>query len=186
VSIKAYESPDKRLRTEFYSLNGEKRFSLAEKTKIGILLTEFNSEGEVLRQEYRKSEKEEEELSSFIGSKIEVEKVDEYTPVEVSAKCSKCGGEIARELDFENLGEVEDVPVVPIYFCKSCKTKYYSLPDSFLSSIVHARPDLFEPDEIEEMKADEKAFIDKLQQIVIRIFASKKIFRLQVEKKVQK
>ncbi|MGC8628624.1 MAG: hypothetical protein ACP5T4_00195 [Candidatus Micrarchaeia archaeon] len=183
MSVKAYESNDRRIRTEPYPKSGLLVFSIAEPTKLGILLTEFSQEGEVIRQEYRKSSNALQELSTFVGNELELYYSTAYEPVKVAAKCKKCGGEIARELDLKAPGEIQDVPIVPMYVCRSCKAKYYSLSDSLLSSLVHSREDLFEKDELAELHADEEAFIERLQEIILRIFASKRILRLEINRK---
>ncbi len=184
MSIKAFESKDRRVRTETYAKTDGTGalFSVAEPTKLGVLLTEFSQYGEVVRQEYRQSGEAARELSNFVNSELEISQIDEYKPVNVAAKCPKCGGEIVRELDTKKPEQIDKVPVVPLYICSKCGAKYYSMSDEFLSSIVHSRQDLFEPKDLEEMRADEKAFIKLLQENIIRIFASKRIFRLKIGK----
>lgn len=181
--VKAYESEDRRIRTEVYEAKGMRLFSLAEPTKIGTLLTEFTAQGEVIRQEYRKSRDIDKELSSFIGMRIEKEAASAYEPIRLNAVCPRCGGELVRELDTKAPGEIGEVPVVPLFVCNKCGTHYYTLHREFLAGIVHARPDLFEAEELEELKQDEHEFLDRLEATIIRIFASRRLFRINVKEK---
>ncbi|MEM0074344.1 MAG: hypothetical protein QXX70_00410 [Candidatus Micrarchaeaceae archaeon] len=181
--MRVYESLDKRMRTEPYSAKGKPRFSIAEPTAIGTLLTEFSEDGEVLRQEYRHSNQVQRELSDFICKEtLLVKTYAPYDRVKVNTTCKKCGGEIVRELDMMPPSKITNVPVVPIYICTSCMTKYYSMNNEFLFSLVGNATELFEPDELKELQADAEAFSKKLQATILRIFAMKKIFKLEVKK----
>ncbi|MGC8676335.1 MAG: hypothetical protein ACP5T3_02355 [Candidatus Micrarchaeia archaeon] len=183
ATLKAYVSTDMRIRTEQYETGGKRRFSIAEPTAIGTLLTEFSQNGEVLRQEYRKGRNALVELASFTGAQIRAEETGkQYEGVKVMAKCTKCGGEIARELDLVEPGKIGNAPVVPTYVCKACKTRYYSMNDEFLRWLMEGAKSLFEPDELEEKNADERAFEERMQATILRIFATKKIFKLSFEK----
>ncbi len=180
--VKAYRSVDHRIKTEQYVMEGIPRFSLAEPTKIGTLLTEFNADGEVLRQEYHRGRDIVKELSNFIENKVEIEETGkEYEKIKVNAVCEACGGEIERELDRQRPEEIENVGVVPIYVCKKCGRRYYSMNDLLLKRLINERKDLFEPNELEELEQDERAFLATLQANIIRIFASKRIFRLKTK-----
>jgi len=178
--LKAERSKDMRIMTSFYELNGTSRFCIAEPTKLGTLITEFFENGEVARQKYIRSSNTEQELVKFLGEKVEITDTQkEYNRVKVKARCSVCGGEIARELDLKAPSEIENVPVVPLFVCTACNTKFYNMTDEMLKSLVAEHEDLFEKDEIEEKSKDEEAFIETLQANIIRIFASKKIYRLK-------
>ncbi|MEM3781425.1 MAG: hypothetical protein QXT43_00480 [Candidatus Micrarchaeaceae archaeon] len=178
-----YESIDKRMRTEQYFAKGSARFCVAEPTSLGTLLTEFSESGEVLRQEYRKSRQVQLELDRFLGKETKLVKTGApYARVKVDAECKSCGGEVLRELDTVEPNSISKVPVVPIYICASCKTRYYSMNNEFLLALIEGAPALFEQDELEEFKSDANAFTEKLQATILRIFAMKKIFKLEVRK----
>ncbi len=180
--IKAYRSNDKRVMTDIYFLDGIERFSLAEPTKIGTLLTEFNTNGEVLRQEYHRGRDIVKELSNFVEDEVRIEETGkDYEKTKVNAVCDVCGGEIERELDRYRPEDIENVGVVPIYVCTRCGRKYYSMNNDFLRRLVNERKDLFEPDELKLFEKDEEAFLSTLQANIIRIFASKRIFRLKTK-----
>jgi hypothetical protein len=50
-----------------------------------------------------------------------------------------------------------------------------------MNALIKRNAELFEKDEVEEMKKDHDRFVNTLNEYVIRIFASKKITRLIVK-----
>jgi hypothetical protein len=182
MRISAYVSPDTRLRTDNYKTNDYECFSVAESLASGTLVTEFKTTGEVVKQVYIKAKDAKIAISEYLGNSVAVDfsEVDSYRPVKVDAKCSKCGNDntIERALDKQNLSEATKVPVVPMFVCRKCGTQFYSMTDSYLKHLIESNVSLFENVEIEQKKANEAAFVKELQEYIIRIFASKKIHKL--------
>jgi hypothetical protein len=182
MRISAYVSPDTRLRTNSYKANDYECFSIAEKLASGTLVTEFKTTGEVVNQTYIKAEDTKSAILEYLGGQVAVEfsEVEAYTPVKVDAKCSKCGADntIDRALDRQNLSGTTKVPIVPMFVCRKCGTQFYSMTDSYLKRLIENNVSLFEKEEIEQKEVDEAAFVNELQEYIIRIFASKKIHKL--------
>lgn len=123
-------------------------------------------------------------LSEYLGgaAELKVAETDKYEHVVVKASCTKCGEKsIERALDQQQAGKISEVPVVPLFLCKKCGSKFYSMSDAYLRRLVARKESLFEADEAAEKKLDEGKFVGTLQEYIIRIFASKKIHRLKIE-----
>jgi hypothetical protein len=180
MKISVYRSPDGRLRTEKYG-DGGGSFCVAEKLASGTLITEFKANGEVLNQAYSKVKEGEGALSEYLGpiASIELVEVPAYELVVVAASCTKCGTEtIARDLDRQDTRKVYKVPVIPLFVCSTCKTRFYSLTDAYLKRLIEGNVSLFEKGEIEQRDKNEMEFVHELHEYIIRIFASKRIHKL--------
>ncbi len=177
-------SKESRYRTELYSRKGSNRFCVVEKVVKGILLTEFNSDGEVLVQLLNAGSDPEKALKEFTGTKeLQVTDTDSYVPVRLNAECVACKcAEVVREMDLMQPSEIKETPVVPLYVCSSCRKKYYTMTDEYLHFLVGANLDLFDQNELGERTADEPLFIKTLQQYIIRIFAAKKISHIAIKR----
>jgi hypothetical protein len=182
MRIEARRSADGRLRTGHYLFKGETRFCLAEETGAGTLVTEFRPNGEVVGQVCVNAKSAEDALAGRLEGTGVLEILDsgEYERIRVDASCAKCRGEIARELDLKPPREITSVPVIPMFVCVNCKSRYYVLADEYLDALVKNNSSLFGKDEIGERGKDERAFVNTLQEYVIRIFASKRISRLKI------
>lgn len=181
MTLRAYRSGDKRIKTEYY--NSGKSFAMAEVIGNGSLLTEFDSNGEIINQIFSQKKDGNVLLEEYVKphGKLEITGTEFYAPVKVNAVCTKCGsGEIYRELDSSAPNDISKVPVVPLFICKQCRTKFYSMSDRYLRNLVASNPQLFEKDELLERDKDESAFVAKLQDNIIRIFAAKKINKLKI------
>lgn len=181
--LEARRSGDMRIRTDTYETDHGTVFCLAEPVQKGTLITEFHSNGEVLDQVLSEMKEAEPALAKHLdgSATLHVTDADAYERVSVSAACGECGsGQIRREFDARDPGSIGEVPVVPIFVCGSCGSRYYQLGDAYLRRIVSRKSELFEKAELEEMDKNEAAFVDTLQENIIRIFASKKIKRLKL------
>ena len=136
----------------------------------------------MVKQAYFKGKTPEEILEEMLGpeNSIYVEFKKSYNGVCIGAKCPKCRGDIARELDVCDIESVKDVPVVPILVCKSCRGRYYSLNKEYLDFLVEGNKHLFTQEELEEKEKNGKSFASELNEYIIRIFAAKKIPRLDI------
>ncbi len=174
--MKFYRSSDTRLKSDFYNVNGEEICCLVEKTQGGMLVTEFNRRGIVERQAHLKPE--DSDYKSMYES-MEIADSGEYRLIAVDARCAACGGEISRELDLVHPSVINAVPVVPMYVCRKCGKRHYSMTESYLRDLVKSKKELFEERDLKELSEDEGAFLGTLQEYIIRIFASKKISRIR-------
>jgi hypothetical protein len=177
---------ERRFRTEYYYRNGKRRFAIFERTLHGTLTTEFNENGEVVYQDYKKDSSLDDVAGLYLGSVAEdqvVELRDGYEMVRIDAECGGCGGiGLVRELDLKDAAEIRDVPVVPVYVCAGCGNRFYSMTDEYLGYLVGRNDGVFTSNELSEKRADEKAFINELQEYIVRFFAAKKIGKVRVAK----
>jgi hypothetical protein len=169
-----------RYRTTPYKSDGGHCFCVAEDTMNGVLLTEFEEGGAIVNQTYKMSKDPESSLKEYLGAKdISIENTDTYNKVIYKSACQDCSGILVRELDLKEPRAISKVPVVPIFACTKCGKRFYSMTDRYLRKLVSENESLFEGEELEEKKKDIDAFINTLNEYIVRVFASKKIGRLR-------
>ena len=181
MKISVYRSPDERLRTEKYASGDGESFSIAERLLSGTLVTDFKGTGEVINQQYVHMGDVREALSKHLGEAASLEFIETqtYEPIKVDATCTNCGTDtVERELDRQDTRTVHKVPVVPIFVCRKCGTKFYSMTDAYLKRLIENNASLFEAEELKQRKEDDAKFVNELQEYIIRIFASKRIHKL--------
>jgi predicted RNA-binding Zn-ribbon protein involved in translation (DUF1610 family) len=184
MKIEARRSPDKRLRTGVYTGKEGESFSIAEETASGTLITEFKANGEILNQLFNSNNDALSALSEYLGETAELDITDTnvYERVKVNAECPKCGSDkIERTLDRQETKKISNIPVVPLFVCDKCGSKFYSMSDSYLRRLISSKESLFEPDEAAERSKNESEFVHTMQEYIIRIFASKKIQKLTIK-----
>ncbi len=171
-----------RAVTEFYMSHGVRKCSLLERTKSGILFTEVTHKGEIVKQAYFKDKTPEIILEEMLGHECfsHLKFKRDYNGISICVKCPKCKGDISREFDVCDILSVKEVPVVPILICRKCNEKYYSMNKEYIDFLVENNEHLFTPEELEERKKDTKSFTNELNEYIIRIFAAKKIQRLDI------
>jgi hypothetical protein len=161
-----------------YLHNGEKRIRLWEKKDADkVLETTFDSEGSILVQvpikqdgaaiDYRVRQTVKEAGASKVVK-------TEFTGVRFNKPCPKCG-EFGLARYVEAFASNEDIPVMPIYYCKGCKSQSYYLTDAYLNYLIENNSSLFEQQELAELSKDRAAFTNEIREYIIRIFASKKV-----------
>lgn len=180
--LNVFESSDGRLRTDLVDPGDS--FVLAEKTAKGVLLSKFSLDGELLDQVYSRNGAALDNLKAYLNSEeLSVKKVAEYKHVLVNTECNGCRSRsIKRVLDLVEPNKIVDVPVVPLFVCTACRKKFYSMSNSYLAKLVKNNLDLFESDDAKKKDKDEAAFINELKENIIRIFASKRITLIRVNK----
>lgn len=174
-------SSDRRIRTQEYVKYGKTMFSVAEETVNGVLVTEFESNGQVVNQSYRKGKDGVKELQEYLGiSDVEIKEIGDYRGIEAQSECASCGNTaFKRELDATPPSKMLNVPVIPIFLCAKCGKKHYSLTDSYLRSLVKGNKAMFEDNELKQIDKDTDGSMKEMQEYIIRIFASKKISRMK-------
>ncbi len=183
MTLTFYISDDGRIITSPYPKNEKTRFCLAEKTSKGTLITEFDERSEVVNQIYSNSTDYEKALLEYLNANDRRAVLSgNYNGVVLNAKCRRCGSfGLKRSLDSKAPSEITDVPVIPLFVCKSCSSLHYSLTDDYLLALVDCRKELFEKDELDQIHGDLKGSVKLLQEYIIRIFASKKVSRIRIE-----
>ena len=173
---------ERRFRTEKYVVDGKERYSLFELINDGVLITDFNCDGEVLDQVCHMGRDIIKEAGAHISSNGGVANFTKYDGLKVNGRCLGCNSRnIKREFDLINPGEIRNVPVMPIFICLDCKSKLISVTDEYVSALAKRNPHLFEKSEIEEKGNDWDGFIRELKQYIISVFAAKRIKRLAFE-----
>jgi len=187
--MRIIKSGDGRYRTEAYSSKNGENFAVFEKIVNGTVATEFSMDGDVVDQIYYRSNDPVECIKGFfanreIVSEIKIDEYERYDPVEVRGVCPSCGKKsLCRELDLVEPSMIKNVPVIPLYVCKSCGKKYYSLNDAYLEKLIDRNRELFSEEETAELEKDRMETAKTIQEYVLRIFASKKISRLKIGSK---
>lgn len=181
--LEVFRSPDGRHKTSEFYVEGKRCYCVAEPTKRGILITRFGEKGEVLDQLYSNGRAVDSALDAYLGSSFSTKVIDvgAYSGAGLKARCSGCNGSIVRELDSKKPGEIEEVSVIPIFSCVSCRRRFYNISDGYLRRLVEGNLEMFEKDELMERERDNDAFINTLKEYIVRIFAAKKISRLVIE-----
>lgn len=160
-----------------YQQNGAKLTRLWEPKGEHTLETTFNEEGAILKQEMKKlAEPDVNEQISLILKNAGVVAIKEqpYQEIKLNKKCPKCSNTgLSRHADA--FSTKQEIPIMPLYHCKSCGSQSYYLTDSYLEQLVLNNKDMFEGKELSELDANKQAFMDELKAYIIRIFASKKI-----------
>lgn len=160
-----------------YSENGSRITKLWEKMGEHTLETTFNSDGAILVQELTKLSDSgiDERISLILKSAGVVMLKDmRYEDVKLNKPCPKCASPgLSRHLDA--FSTRQDIPVMPLYHCKSCGSQSYYLTDSYLEYLVLNNKSMFDVKELSELDANKQAFMEELKAYIIRIFASKRI-----------
>ncbi|HII10404.1 MAG: hypothetical protein ABSE71_02545 [Candidatus Micrarchaeaceae archaeon] len=109
---------------------------------------------------------------------LEAAQKTEFIEVRLKKPCPKCG-EYALASHAEAFPRSEEVPIMPIYYCTSCKGRGYYLTDQYLEYLVENNRELFSEQEVSALSSDKGAFLGELRENIIRIFASKRIMRIK-------
>jgi transposase-like protein len=170
-------SKDNKGRTKLeYTQADEKRFLLWEKRSGKLLETLFDQNGAILIQ--RLTALNEDLINKKISeiSKMTNSSVAEasFSEIKFNKPCPKCNADsLERYVDaFASKG---DVPVMPLYYCKSCKSKSYYLTDSYLEYLIENNKSLLSESELSELGNNGNAFVSEVREYIIRMFASQKV-----------
>ncbi len=183
MRIKAYRSPDKRLRTaNFRSAQGTV-FCVAEPTAWGTLVSKFRISGEMVdRVENERTRNATTALDMYLTGfgTLEVVETDRFERVKANAVCSACGGsDIARELDTVQTEELRETPVVPIFSCTSCGSRFCLVSDDYIKTLISRYSRYISMDKGQQ--AGNGAFVGSVRDNIIRSFASQNIKELVIK-----
>lgn len=175
----AFVSRDGKSRIKLeYVEQGEKRIRLWEAKHNKALETLFDENGYILVQKLLDVDNElalnKRVADALREARISGTKETQYTEVKFSKPCPNCNeNKLSRYV--EAFASKNEVPIMPIYQCSSCKTKSYYLTSNYLEYLVDNNKELFNEAELSELNKDKSAFMGELKGYIIRIFASKKI-----------
>jgi hypothetical protein len=183
MKIKAYRSPDKRLRTENFRSSAGMVFCIAEPMAWGTLISRFKTNGEIVdRVENQQSRSTTSALETYFAgfATLEVEETGRFEHVKAQAVCSSCGGdEIEREQDGKATEETSDAPVIPIFTCLKCGSRFCLLGDDYVKNMISRFSRYIAMGKGEN--ADNAAFIGEVRDNIIRSFASQNIRKLEIK-----
>lgn len=111
------------------------------------------------------------------NASIPATKEKPYEELRLKKSCPNCGSDSLIRYTKPVSGE--EMPVVPIYLCKSCNRKSYHLTTAYLEYLIKSNTDLFAQSELLELNKKHEAFVKELEGYILRIFASKKIMRIK-------
>lgn len=183
MRIKAYRSPDKRLRTETFKSEQGRVFCIAEPTAWGTLVSKFRASGEIVdRVENERTRNASSALDMYLTGfgMLEIVDVERFERVKANAVCSVCGGtDICREQDMQETGELHGTPVVPIFACASCGTRFCLVGDDYIKTLISRFSRYITMDKGQH--ADNGAFVGSVKDSIIRSFASQNIKELVIK-----
>ena len=184
MALEVFRSADGRYRTAPYAVEGEERLLIAERTARGVLLSEFAKSGEVVDQIYKPSADLLTELQRYPhGVDGVVISQLPYEQLTVNAHCASCGPtKMKRELDKLDVSKVVEVPVVPMFLCTVCGKRFYSVSKRYLRNLVSRNRELFEKEEFAMREENEAAFISEIQEYMVRVFASKRLALMKIDR----
>ncbi|MEM3208765.1 MAG: hypothetical protein QXE33_02510 [Candidatus Micrarchaeaceae archaeon] len=183
--VYAARSTDGRYRTGLYKRYGGECFAVSEKIGDGILVSEFSKNGVLMDQIYTKGNEPFSVLSEYIavaGERLELDNSGRYEQVVLDAECPLCKSRsLVREYDSVGLDEIKSAKVVPIFVCRNCKGRFYSISEHYIEKLVSEHIELFDEGELNDYYSNREAFIGELKEYIIRIFASKKIINIKLD-----
>ncbi|MCL5117224.1 MAG: hypothetical protein M1124_00130 [Candidatus Marsarchaeota archaeon] len=166
-----------KLKVE-YNDGADKRIKLFEVVNNKILETIFDCDGAVMRISILQGSDLESALSEFLNSLPEkIDKLERtFEEIKLKKQCPHCDSDnLVREIHIEK----NQVPIAPIYECKNCGGRSYHLTPEYLQYLVLSHKELFEEQELHQLKTNEKEFFNELSEYIVRIFASKRIKRIR-------
>ena len=143
-----------------------------------VLETTFGAHGEIITQRLLSGSR---TVTDYFNEAVAetgtTPKRVDFKRIRLEKRCPKCGSDaLVRKVEaFSGI----DIPVMPIYYCGSCRAESFYLTDEYLSYLMDNNQEMFEKDEAEKMKSDRAEFAAELKRHVISIFASKKITNIK-------
>lgn len=182
MRIKAYKSPDKRLRTETFKTKEGSFFCVAEPTAWGSTVSKFKETGEIVdRVENERTRNAATALDMYLTgfAMMEVVEASAFEHVKARGVCSSCGGSnIERELDREQTENMSEVSVVPIFVCADCGSRFCLIGEAYVKNLISRYSRYI------TMKKDQdvgnRDFIGSVRDNIIRSFASQNIKELEI------
>ncbi len=141
------------------------------------LETVYDAEGAILIQRPVKLDKDgvQKKVKDVLrATGLEKAEETEFISVMLKKPCPKCN-EYELASHAEAFSSSEEIPIMPIYYCTSCKARSYYLTDQYLEYLVENNRELFSETDISTFAGDKDAFLTELRENIIRIFASKRI-----------
>ena len=183
MRIKAYRSPDRRLRTETFKSAEGTVFCIAEPMAWGTLVSRFKESGEIVdRVENERTRNATSALEMyFAGSAtMEVLEAGSFEHVRAQAACAACGGtKVERELDSQRTDEMQEVPVIPVFVCTDCGSRFCLISDDYVKNMISKYSRYIALKKSQD--AESTAFISSVKDNIIRSFASQNIKRLEIK-----
>ncbi|MGI0134369.1 MAG: hypothetical protein ACREBW_05375 [Candidatus Micrarchaeaceae archaeon] len=160
-----------------YHENGSRVTKLWERKGDRVLESTFNDEGAILLQELKEINEAgvNERVQSILNSAGVISAREKpYEEIRLSRQCPKCSN-IGLTRHVDAFSASQEIPVMPLYHCRSCSSKSYYLTDSYLEHLVLNNKGMFDVKELSELDVNKQAFMEELKAYIIRIFASKRI-----------
>ena len=160
-------------------IDGTRRVTrLWEQRNGTVLETTFGARGEIIMQRLLSGNRTTSDyFNEAVAETGTTPKHVDFKPVLLEKRCPKCGSEaLVRKIEaFSGI----EIPVMPLYYCKSCKSESFYLTDEYLNYLIDNNKEMFEKEETEKMVSDREEFAAELRRHIISIFASKKITNIK-------
>ena len=174
----AFVSGDGKGRVKLeYMKNGSDRILSWNVKGDKALETVYDTEGAILIQRPVKLDSEgvDKRIKDVLkATGLETAQKTEFIGITLKKPCPKCN-EYALASLADSFPSSEEVPVMPIYQCASCKARSYYLTDQYLEYLVENNRELFSEQDVSALSSGKDAFLSELREHIIRIFASKRI-----------
>ncbi|MDE1855087.1 MAG: hypothetical protein KGH57_02080 [Candidatus Micrarchaeota archaeon] len=182
MRIKAYRSPDKRLRTESFRSKRGDVFCVAEPTAWGSLVSMFKKSGEIVdRAENERTKNAASALDMYLTgiATLEIIETETFEHVRAQAACTKCGGrEIERELDSQDTSNMREFKVVPVFVCNGCGSRFCMVGEEYVRGLISKYSRYIAMGKGQSV--ENSAFIGSVRDNIIRSFASQNIRELEI------
>ena len=168
--------------------DGSMRLDLIDRTRMvtrlweqrngNVLETTFGAHGEIITQRLLSGGRMAAEyFNDAVAETGTTPKPVDFKPIKLEKRCPKCESDaLVRKIEaFSGIG----IPVMPIYYCSSCKAESFYLTDEYLGYLMDNNKEMFEKEEAEKMASDRAEFAAELRRHIISIFASKKIMNIK-------
>ena len=151
---------------------------LWERRSGNILETTFGAHGEIITQRLLPGSR---TVSDYFDEAVAetgtTPKRVDFKQIRLDKQCPKCRSDalVRKSEAFSGI----EVPVMPLYYCKSCKAESFYLTDEYLNYLIDNNKEMFEKEETEKMISNREEFAAELRRHIISIFASKKITNIK-------
>lgn len=161
-----------------YEISGKKQIRLWEPKPVGTLETSFREDGVILLQRSIETSAIKDRIGETLAeAEIHSTKEVPFRGVLFDKACPWCAKHTLVRFS-EAYRSRNEVPIVPLYYCRECRNKGYYLADEYLLHLIESNPQLFEEADLQKFKSNRDAFISEIKAHVISSFASKKVRRI--------
>ncbi len=160
-------------RLDYKDEKGNDAIRTYEESNGHVVYVQYEKDGSVVDQGFTERPLDDSVKEFLLSLQDYKEIAADYKEVTLQRKCPKCNsGSLTRIRE-------GSFSIVPMYICNACKTKSYHLSNAYLKKLVYEHMSLFESNEKEELVQDEEKFMAELKDYILKIYAAKKIMKIE-------